>query len=530
MTESVKNSIYQNLLKCTNAIPFELDISRGCFTHIDQQVTQVFGYPVTDWQRDNFWFDKIHPDDRSRIREFFAQSAIAEKDQAIEYRMLKSDGSVIWIKQHFTTMSEDRSLEASGFLFDITQHKQAENVINALAKSASVHNSDEFFRECVMNLANVYDAKFAFIGLLNADKKSVTTFTVWANGSCAENFTYELEGTPCKDILDLSRELVPKDAALEYPSDQMLLDMGIDSYYGAPLISSDNTVMGLVSVMDDKPMELNQFSSPILGLFASRIAAEIERKRASDALWKLNNTLELRVETRTSQLSSAYREMESFSYSVSHDLRAPLRSIDGFSSALMDDYADAIDKTGKNYLSRIRENAQRMGKLIDDLLNLSRIVRCELNMEEISLSQIASNVFSKHNELTKTGNISFKNNNKHAAYGDPNLINLLFENLISNALKYTSKQNNAVIEFDAIQENSKTIHYIRDNGIGFDMQYADKLFKPFQRLHDQREFEGTGVGLATVKRILHRHNGDIWFDAEPDKGATFYFTFGTESE
>jgi PAS domain S-box-containing protein len=219
------------------------------------------------------------------------------------------------------------------------------------------------------------------------------------------------------------------------------------------------------------------------------------------------------------------KELEAFSYSVSHDLRAPLRALHGFSEALQEDYADSLDDEGKDYLQRIQANAMRMSELIDDLLKLSRLGREELKVVSIDLSQLVHEVMEAQRNNFPERQIDFQLHDNGQVFGDLRLLRLAMENLINNALKYTSNVPQAHIEFGKNQQAGETVYYIRDNGTGFDMQYADKLFGVFQRLHGSN-YEGTGIGLATVRRIIQRHFGRIWAEAEPGKGATFYFTLG----
>lgn len=223
-------------------------------------------------------------------------------------------------------------------------------------------------------------------------------------------------------------------------------------------------------------------------------------------------------------LANANRELEAFSYSVSHDLRAPLRSVDGFSQALLEDYGEKMDEEAKNHLNRIRAAVQRMGKLIDDLLNLSRITRSQIKPAPVDLSQI---VFELGHELKieePDRNVDFHIQDHVEAVADPALIRVVLQNLISNSWKYTSKHESANIDFGVTKKDGRDVFYVRDDGAGFDMSYAKKLFGAFQRLHTNQEFPGTGVGLATVQRIIHRHGGSIWAESALEKGTTFYFT------
>jgi len=224
------------------------------------------------------------------------------------------------------------------------------------------------------------------------------------------------------------------------------------------------------------------------------------------------------------ELEEANRELEAFSYSVSHDLRAPLRSIDGFSQMLLEDYADKLDDKGKDYLRRIRAASQRMSQLINDLLTLSRISRADMHFEELNLTAMVEEITAELRQSQPERDVEFIIEPNVKAYGDSHLLRIVLENLLSNAWKFTSKHKSAIIEFGVKEHDGKTVYFVRDDGAGFDMAYVDKLFVPFQRLHEQDEFEGTGIGLATVQRIVHRHGGTVWAEGEVEKGATFYFT------
>jgi len=223
---------------------------------------------------------------------------------------------------------------------------------------------------------------------------------------------------------------------------------------------------------------------------------------------------------------AANRELEAFSYSVAHDLRAPLRGIDGFSQALLEDYADKIDEEGRRHLNFLRESAQRMGRLIDDLLGLSRVARAELCRLPVDLSVLARNVAAQLGGSDPDREVEIVIVDGIGAEGDAPLLRIALENLLGNAWKFTSKRTAARIEVGTMSVDGDTVYFVRDNGAGFDPAYEAKLFGVFQRLHSTREFEGTGIGLATVKRIVSRHNGRIWATSEVDRGATFYFTLG----
>ncbi|HYQ87430.1 MAG TPA: ATP-binding protein, partial [Bacteroidota bacterium] len=226
----------------------------------------------------------------------------------------------------------------------------------------------------------------------------------------------------------------------------------------------------------------------------------------------------------TAQLEATNKELEAFSYSVSHDLRSPLRSIDGFSQALLEDEADKVSEQGKDYLQRVRAAAQRMAELIDDLINLSRVTRAEMRLEKVNLTDIALSIARELKETQPDRQVEFRIADGIAASGDARLLRVALDNLLGNAWKYTGKHPKARIEFGVTGDNGKSAYFVRDDGAGFDMAYSDKLFGAFQRLHATSEYAGTGIGLATVQRIVRRHGGRIWAEGKVDEGATFYFT------
>ena len=245
-----------------------------------------------------------------------------------------------------------------------------------------------------------------------------------------------------------------------------------------------------------------------------------ERKQAEEKI----NILNASLVQRATELEAANKELESFSYSVSHDLRAPLRSIDGFSQAVIEDYSGKLDPDGLEYLERIRASSQDMTQLIDDILDLSRITRTEIHLSKVNLSKLAQEVTIELKRLYPDRHVDFIITSGLEAYGDSHLLKLVFDNLLDNAFKFTGKRALGKVEFGAIQYNGEQAYFVRDNGAGFDMAHVDNLFKPFQRLHSKEEFPGTGIGLASVLNIVRRLGGKVWAEGQEDKGATFYFT------
>jgi len=253
-----------------------------------------------------------------------------------------------------------------------------------------------------------------------------------------------------------------------------------------------------------------------------------ERMRAEERIRNLNAELEQRVRERTEELKHSVREMETFCYTVSHDLRTPLRGINGFSAILQQEYADRLDEEGKEYLRRIAGAANRMGELIDDLLELSRVNRDELSLVPVDLTALAGEIAADLMGSNRERQVVFAIEPGLGATGDPSLLGAALSNLMHNAWKFTARNPAPLIEVGSRQEGGERLFFVRDNGVGFDMAYADKLFLPFHRLHGAEGFEGTGIGLATVQRIIERHGGRIWAESEPGRGATFFFTVAAQ--
>jgi signal transduction histidine kinase len=289
---------------------------------------------------------------------------------------------------------------------------------------------------------------------------------------------------------------------------------------------SDDEIGLLAQSFNDMLAEIERATRELQASNAELGREVSDRRRVEEEVRRLNEELEKRVRERTRQLEYTNAELEAFCYSVSHDLRAPLRAIDGFSQALLEDFPQDVPEDAKTYLGRIRSSTQRMGQLIEDLLNLSKVSRGELQRRDVDLGQIAREVLAELRQRDPGRAVEVSIWDGLTAHADGRLMRAALENLLGNAWKFSARTAAPRIEFGATRDGEHVTFFVRDNGAGFDMKYANKLFGAFQRLHAASEFQGTGIGLATVQRIVHRHGGRIWADASPGKGAVFYFTLG----
>lgn len=303
----------------------------------------------------------------------------------------------------------------------------------------------------------------------------------------------------------------------------------LNAFMGLPLYRAGELV-GMVAVAN-RPGGYEEAQIAQLQPFTTTCAALIDayhnsqrRRHAESMLRRLNLELEDHVNQRTTELQASIRELESFSYSVSHDLRSPLRGINGFSSLLLQDYGERLDEQGREYLRRICSATLRMSELIDGMIDLAQLTREPIHLAEINLSRIAESIAKELHAAEPERRVEFTAEPDVQVRGDERLLRVVLHNLLSNAWKFTARKNVAHIEFGVRQKGSSTVYFVSDDGAGFDMRYADKLFGAFQRLHGVKDFAGTGIGLATVHRIVQRHGGLVWAEGEIDKGATFFFT------
>ncbi|HQT27373.1 MAG TPA: histidine kinase dimerization/phospho-acceptor domain-containing protein, partial [Burkholderiales bacterium] len=371
----------------------------------------------------------------------------------------------------------------------------------------------EVFGHAARMIGELMDVKVVCLSEIRGDR--LDFLSVYANGEIYLNAgSCSLDITPCSTV-ENSKDIRIYDRVMErFPQAKFLKEHSAFSYCGFPALDNSGKVVAVTCLLDDRPHEFSEEDQETLRIFGQRIGMELERQshirareEAELEVRRHRDHLEEMVRKRTQELEAANRELEAFSYSVSHDLRAPLRAIDGFSVALMEDYGEKLDETAKDYLARVRSGAQRMGSMIDDILRLSRVNRSELHRSRVDLSALAKDIVHALETADPGRRVRVDIAPDLAADGDEGLLDLLLQNLLGNAWKFTSGKTDASIEIGSRADGEKRVFFVRDNGAGFDMRYVSKLFGAFQRLHTDEEFPGTGIGLATVRRIANRHGG-----------------------
>lgn len=410
---------------------------------------------------------------------------------------------------------------------NISEEKRREALLIDMAKGLSAETGEAFFRSVVQHLGKAIGADLVMVGE-TADNRNVASLAMLQDGVLRPNINYLLAGTPC-DLAIGQGDLCVYGQGIQklFPEDQFLVAGGFHAYAGTALRDADGTPIGIVNAMWRKPQPPSPDRDALLQIFASRITAELVRLRRDREIQRLNETLEQRVTERTEQLKATNAELESFGYSVSHDLQSPLRSIEGFSVLLARRLKGRLSEEEERLFDRVRGNVVRMHELINDLLALARVSKGKLNLDEVDLSVMAQQVATQEKQREPGRQVQVTIQPGITEHCDSKLARIILENLIGNAWKYSRQRADAKIEFGQLpdREDGRKILFVRDNGAGFNMAYADSLFKPFHRLHHETEFEGSGIGLATVHRILERHGGFIRAESSEGSGACFYFSF-----
>ncbi|MBN1666232.1 MAG: PAS domain S-box protein [Anaerolineales bacterium] len=483
-----------------------------------------------------------------RPRQVFIDQICAEGDvMGFESTWKRKDGSLVHVQENARAiLDQDGEPEYfEGTVEDITRRKEIErqrqNLIELqrLVVSLSTrfinletYEIDAAIVQAMGTVARFVEVDSCNIWFFSPDRKTASKRYGWrADGRPVDiehTQDIQLDALPWYAKKLLASESIQVSDVEDLPAEagalkRLMQNLEIMSLLTVPLEREGNVVGDFTMVMNTSRRTWSEETIALMRIVGDIILNALERKRSVENIRKLNEQLEQRVIERTRQLEATNKELEAFAYSVSHDLRAPLRSIDGFSAALLEDYGDQFDAEGQDYLQRVRAASQRMSQLIDDLLQLSRLTRIQMDKMPFDISQLVLTISQELRESDPQRQVEFVIQPGLEAYGDVRLLRIMLFNLLANAWKFTGKQPEAVIQFGKT-EDQPACFYVRDNGAGFDMAYADKLFATFQRLHTADEFEGTGIGLATVQRIVHRHGGRVWAEGQVGQGAVFYFT------
>lgn len=533
MEEALKESEarFRSLAESAPIGIYQLDL-HGNALYANSRWSEMSGYRFED-STGLRWLQTLHPDDVDVARQHFRAARERQAGTSFQFRFVRPDGRIVWCITRISPLfdANGKLLGYVGSNEDITERHYAEQerlrldaTVAALAAEVPQGGLQPFLGKLLGGVADALNVRWASVSLLIPGSDRVRTEAYVADGKLIDNVEYALPGSPCERVINGECLLVEDAAAQHYPGDPMLRELRVRSYMGMPLIGADGKPFGLVNVLHDQPMPRSESRLSLLRVFAARLAAEIERERSLHELAELSAGLEQQVAQRTEQLTATNRELEAFTWSVSHDMRAPLRVVDGFVVALEEDERDRLSEQGRGYLTRIRGGVSRLNELINAFLQLSRLSSAALHKTDIDLSALAGDILSEFASSQPERQVQYEIMPGMIVHADPQQLRILLTNLLSNAWKFTSKTPAARIRVYRSEPDDGFVYHIEDNGAGFDMSQVDKLFTPFQRLHAQSEFEGSGIGLATCRRIVQRHGGKLWAEATPDQGATFSFT------
>jgi PAS domain S-box-containing protein len=517
----------------------------------DEFTARAFGISTADAAKGLpavAYLKSVHEDDQASVAEKLALAIEACGTYDIEYRVKRPDGGLVWIQARGRVEADEKGRAASfhGAVMDITARKKAEEdvlLLNAdlerrvVDRTAELEKANTELTRSRSVFVNLFESLPGLYLVLTPELVIVTASDAYTKATMTSReaivgrvlfdiFPDNPDDPAASGVSNLRaslsrvRETLSADAMTIQKYDVRRPDGQFEEHYwspiNSPVLSADRRLEYIVHRVENvTEFVLQKKRDP-----AKNEAIDARMEQMAAEIFQGS----VRVQAANAQLEAANKELEAFSYTVSHDLRAPLRAVDGFSEIMMEDYGPQLPEEGRRLLRVVRSSAQRMGQLVDDLLSFSRLGRQSLKMQPVSIETVVRASLEELKSMREGRQVEVTVGELPPALGDAPLLRQVWLNLISNALKYTGRRERAEIEISSEKKNGEVVYHVRDNGTGFDMKYSHKLFGVFQRLHRAEDYEGTGVGLATVQRIIQRHGGRVWAEAAPDRGATFYFT------
>jgi len=454
------------------------------------------------------------------LHDVVVSGGLAAQESRSTQALRRADGTTVLADISSQQLSDGRMLCVA---LNVTETVRIETALQLLAESGPADDPHAFVERCIATLAQAFGARHGAVGVLGEGGATVRTLGQWPPRRESTD-GYALANAPAARLGAEQRSMYVTSLASAFPAHAPFATCASGAYLGAAILSSSGTLTGVVEIWDETPFAAGPGSQQILETFAHRIGAELERVAADRELRELTATLEARVAARTSELAQANEELEAFSYSVSHDLRGPVRAVDAHAAMLLEEAGPALDASARRHVERIVQAARRMRDLISGLLQLAQLSHQPRTLQIVDLSQVATHAMELLQERDRERRVEFVCAPGVRVSTDPTGIGVVLTNLLENAWKYSARVAHARIEFGVQREAARTVYFVRDNGTGFEMQHARRLFKPFQRLHGQGEYPGMGIGLATVERLIRRLGGRVWPESAPGEGATFYFT------
>lgn len=463
---------------------------------VSDRILDLTGYPARDFlEKPELFREIVLEDDRDMVKEKLKEQREKKTPLKMEYRIRTPDGRIKWMKDESRPALDEKGeiVRIDGFVEDLTDRKEMEQAL--------VYSEERY--KLAQKVANIGSWDWDITTGKLVWSEAIESLFGFKRGEFAGTYAAFLQCVHPEDRTHLEERV------------RACIEKGERYDIEHRIVWPDGSIHWMSEtggVIRDKEGKAIRMLGIVKDVTKSRMNEERIRE--------LNRNLE----HRTFELAASNRELEAFCYSVSHDLRAPLRRIDGFSQILVEDFAKDLGNGAKAYIDKIRKSARNMDRLIDDLLRLSRITTAQASKEKVDLSRIAQSVADKLRESEPGRKVHFSIKETEPVLGDKNLLQIAIQNMLENAWKFTAKNEHAKIEFGAEDRNGERAYFVRDNGVGFDMSRASELFEPFRRIHSNEEFPGTGIGLAIVSRIVRRHGGRVWAEGQVDKGATFYFT------